>query len=171
MPDTLHSWWLWCIEWLLADDPYRSMRLAAIALIGVCSWRALWIYSQTPSAPRSKPANDVDRTPTAPRRAWFTSKPEKLARAVREAELETELLLKKTSSVRATAELEQARAQLNGLLQELKAQAKPQRSASQPAAAALTLREIDECLQLIALEPQQHIQLRKLLAARIEEKT
>lgn len=157
------------VAWLLADDEHRVLRLVILGLGATLGWRAIYLYAQRPPAPRTRSTPDTMPAARLPRRHWITSRPEKLATKVREAELETELLLKKTSSVRATAELEQARFQLNALLRELKAQSQPQPPATAQVR-ALTLTEIEQCLQLIDVADDQHRQLVSLIAARIEEK-
>jgi DNA-directed RNA polymerase subunit F len=169
-PSTFQVWWDWLVyDCLLADDEYRTPRIIGLVVLGTFGWRALWIYSQIPPAPRPT-TTPATSPPGAARRSWFPTREEKIAQAIHQVQLETDLLLRKTSSIRASAELEQARAHLQKLIAELKPEPAPQ-AKNAPALAALTMQEIDLCLTLIDLSPEIKTQLRSLLANCIEEKS
>lgn len=148
--------------WLLADDDWRTTRLVAVGLASLVSWRALWLYAQSPSP---APAAHAAATPHLPRR-WLRSRHERLLDDIALVRANNELRRGHVDGVKAEAELAQARAELQQLIAALA----PANTPPAPPA-ALTLTEIETCLTLCGIEPEQRATLQALLIAAVDEKT
>jgi hypothetical protein len=155
------------LDQFFADDDGFYVRVVVLAVVCVFIWRAIFLLAQTPppQLPRHEPpAASAD---AEPRGSWWRSKTDRLRAAVDRQRAETDLLLSQTQSVEATKGLAQARADLSSVIAELAPKPKQERTA---AAAALTLHEITNILELVDLSAEDRAHLQALFIAVIEDK-
>ncbi|MEQ1718779.1 MAG: hypothetical protein ABL907_22795 [Hyphomicrobium sp.] len=168
-PGFLDQWWEWFVDWLLANDDVRPLRISLVATAGVLLWRAVWLASQSRSTPAPRIASTPVEAPNIQEpalRRWFPSRQDRLQRAVDQVRAETDLLLSKTAETQASAGLAKARAELAALMRELEPSASTPATQSTP---TLTLNEIIQCIDLLDLEVETRKQLVSLITARTDE--
>lgn len=165
------GWWTWFSDWLLADDETHAIRIGVVVIVGIMIWRAIWLLAT--QAPPSAPVRQAPTAETATNipavKRWFPTRQQRLQQAIDNVRAETDLIISQTEETKASAGLRKARAELAELIDELQPAA-PAPRATEPSAPALTLREIEQCLDLLNLTTETRAQLLALLGARIEEK-
>ena len=163
------------IATLVAPDAGRPWRIALLALAALVAWRFVYVVlTEAPPPPPRTPVAiaALERAPTppaSPRRSFFGSRKERLETAIEVLNIETDHMLAQTNSVRASAGLAQARAQLKALLRELDPLPALPAPLQERRRSVLTQREIEELLDLVALPSNERRELSILIAGRLEE--